>query len=274
MIALAVAVNAWMLMATALQPGAAPAGDERVPRSTPQWRPEAGASWQWQLSVPVDTSVPADVYDIDMFENDAGVVAGLQAAGRRVICYISVGSWEQFRPDAGRFPSAVLGRGNGWPGERWLDIRRLDILGPIMRDRIRECAAKGFDGIEPDLMDAYAHDTGFPLTASDQLRYNRWVAATAHEYGLAVGLKNDLLQIPALVGAFDFAVNEQCVEYSECALLGPFIAAGKPVFHAEYDLPTDVFCPVTVPLGFSSVRKRLQLDAWRETCRVPLASQP
>ena len=46
----------------------------------------------------------------------------------------------------------------------------------------------------------------------------------------------------------------------------PFIQAGKPVFHAEYDLPTDQFCPVTRALGFSSVRKRLTLDAWRETC--------
>ena len=111
----------------------------------------------------------------------------------------------------------MLGRGNGWPGERWLDIRRLSVLEPLMATRFDMCRDKGFDAVEPDNMDGYRNSTGFPLTAHDQLAYNRLIAELAHERGLAVGLKNDLDQIPELVGDFDFAVNEECAEYDECA---------------------------------------------------------
>ena len=233
-----------------------------------RWRPNAGLSWQWQLTGTVDQSVDAAVYDIDMFENDAAVVAELHAAGRKVICYIDVGGWEDYRSDAAQFPASVKGKTiAGWPSERWLDIRQLDVLRPIMAARLDLCAERGYDGVEPDLMDAASADTGFPLTAADQLRYNLMIADLGHERGLAVGLKNDLTQIPQLVSHFEFAVNEQCVEYSECALAVPFIVAGKPVFHAEYDVPTATFCPQTTRLGFSSIRKKLDLGAWRETCR-------
>jgi hypothetical protein len=231
------------------------------------WRPEAGLSWQWQLQVPVDQSVDAAIYDIDGLENDASVVASLHAAGRKVICYIDVGGWENYRSDAADFPESVKGKAiDGWPDEKWLDIRQLDVLRPIMAARFDICAERGYDGIEPDLMDAASADTGFPLTPADQLTYNLMIADLAHERGLAVGLKNDLTQIPELVSHFEFSVNEQCAEYSECELLVPFIAAGKPVFHAEYDLPTTAFCQQANALGFSSIRKELDLSAWRETC--------
>jgi hypothetical protein len=65
---------------------------------------------------------------------------------------------------------------------------------------------------------------------------------------------------------FDFAVNEQCAEYRECDLLRPFLKANKPVFHAEYELTTDEFCPTSRRLGLSSLLKRWDLDAWRQTC--------
>lgn len=234
--------------------------------AAPWWRPAVGLSWQWQLSGPLDTTVPADVYDIDMFDNTADAVSLLHRLGRKVIGYIDVGSWESFRPDAARFPDDVKGLGDGWPGERWLDIRRVDVLQPLMAARMRECATKGFDGVEPDLMDGFENDTGFPLTSGDQLRYNRLIAALAHSFGLAVGLKGDVEQAATLLPDFDFAVNEQCVQYDECDLLVPFIAAGKPVFHAEYSLTIQQFCPQTTPLGFSSIRKHLDLGAWRQAC--------
>jgi len=58
-----------------------------------------------------------------------------------------------------------------------------------------------------------------------------------------VGLKNDLNQIPDLLPAFDFAVNEQCFQYNECSLLVPFIQANKPVFEVEYNRNPSQFCP-------------------------------
>jgi hypothetical protein len=185
-----------------------------------------------------------------------------------VICYVDAGAWESFRPDAGRFPRFVLGKVNPeWPDQRWLDIRRLDVLAPIMRARLDMCRAKGFDGVELDEIDGWQQDTGFRLTAGDQLRYNRFLAREVRARGMAAGLKNDLDQVRALLPSFDFAVNEQCVQYAECGRLLPFIRARKPVFHVEYHVAATRFCPIANRLRFSSMRKRLQLDAWRRSCR-------
>ena len=231
-----------------------------------RWQPKPGTSWQWQLSGTVDTGVKADVYDVDGFGTSAATVAALHARGRKVVCYVSVGSYEDFRPDRQRFPAVLLGRSDGWPGERWLDIRRTDLLRPIIAERFDMCRAKGFDAVEPDNVDGYANDTGFPLTAAEQLVFNRMVATLAHQRGLAVALKNDPDQVPQLVGDFDFAVVEQCAEYQECDQFEPFVAAGKAVFESEYNLPTSAFCPQTRRLGFSAMLKHLALDAWREPC--------
>ena len=162
--------------------------------ATARWAPAPGATWQWQLTVPVDLSVEADVYDIDGFDNSARVVAELHARGRRAICYIDAGAYEDYRSDASRFPESVLGKPNPlWPGERWLDIRRLDVLGPIMEARLDMCRRKGFDGVELDEIDGWSNDTGFPLTAPDQLRYNRFLAREVRERGMAILLSSHLL---------------------------------------------------------------------------------
>ncbi|GAB4052422.1 endo alpha-1,4 polygalactosaminidase [Catellatospora paridis] len=245
--------------APGLPPGAAPAGG--------RWQPRVGASWQWQLSGKIDLTVAADVYDLDAFTTTAAQVADLHRAGRKVICYVNAGAYEEFRPDRGRYPAEVLGRDlSGWPGERWVDIRRWDLLEPILTARFTMCRDKGFDGVEPDNVDAYANDSGFPLRAADQLEFNGRVAKLARGLGLAVGLKNDVEQAADLVGVMDFAVNEECAKYRECSALGVFIAAGKPVFHVEYELPPAAFCPVTKPLGFSSIGKPLELGAQRTAC--------
>ena len=90
------------------------------------------------------------------------------------------------------------------------------------------------DGVEPDNVTAHNNETGCDITSDDQLSFNIFLADSAHDRGLLVGLKNDLDQIPDLVDRFDFAVNEECLEYDECEAYGPFVAAGKPVFSAEY----------------------------------------
>jgi hypothetical protein len=231
------------------------------------WKPAKGLTWQWQLSGKLDLTVPAAVYDIDAVTASAADVATLHKAGRKVVCYVSAGSYEKGRADAKRFPAAVLGKTmDGWPDERWLDIRRWDILRPILTDRFTSCRNKGFDGVEPDNVDGYTNDTGFPLTAADQLTYNRRVADLAHSLGLAVGLKNDLDQVAALAPAFDFAVNEECADYDECDVLAAFVKAGKPVFHAEYGLAPARFCAKSAKPGLSSIRKKLSLDSWRQPC--------
>ena len=69
--------------------------------------------------------------------------------------------------------------------------------------RLRLCREKGFDAVEPDNIDAYTNDTGFPMTYEDQLRFNRWPASEAHALGLSIGLKVDPDQIHDLVFDFD-----------------------------------------------------------------------
>ncbi|MFB8398189.1 endo alpha-1,4 polygalactosaminidase [Streptomyces yangpuensis] len=260
-----------LLLLAACTSGPDDEGDDapyRWPELAPgqRWQPPPGTGWQWQLTGRLDTSVKAPVYDIDGFNTTKAQVAELKKAGRKTICYLSTGAWEDFRPDAEAFPRDLLGKGNGWEGERWLDIRRVAELEPLMAKRFDMCRDKGFDAVEPDNMDGYQNTSGFPLTADDQLRYNRLIAKLAHDRGMAVGLKNDLDQIPQLVGDFDFAVNEQCAQYDECERLTPFIAAGKAVFHAEYELSTSRFCPRSRELKLSSLQKRYDLDAWRRVC--------
>ncbi|GLZ49115.1 endo alpha-1,4 polygalactosaminidase [Actinomycetospora sp. NBRC 106375] len=228
-------------------------------------RAPAGSTWQYQLQGPVDTSVDAATYDVDLFGTSAQTVAALHADGRQVVCYVNAGAVEDWRPDAGALPAEVRGQElEDWPDEYWLDVRRTDVLEPWLAARFDLCKQKGFDAVEPDNVDGYTHPTGFPLGEGDQLAFNLMLARLAHERGLAVGLKNDLDQVDDLVGDFDFAVNEQCAQYRECDALAPFVAAGKPVYHVEYDLPLASFCPP--PPGFRSIRKNIVLDAPVETC--------
>ena len=121
-------------------------------------------------------------------------------------------------------------------------------------------------GSNRTMMDGYTNNTGFPLTAADQLTYNKFLADAAHARGLSIGLKNDVDQARDLEPWFDWAINEECAAYNECGKLSPFITAGKAVFHVEYALDLDEFCPTTTALGFSSLKKNLDLDAWRQPC--------
>jgi hypothetical protein len=234
--------------------------------SAQAWKPAVNTTWQMQLTGTVNQSVVAQAFDIDGFDNPASTVASLRAKGINSICYFSAGSWEDWRPDAAQFPAVVKGRSNGWPGEKWLDIRRIDLLAPIMNARMDMCKSKGFVAIDPDNVDGYTNSTKFPLTAANQLAFNRYLAGAAHARGLSVGLKNDIEQAGQLVPSFDFAVNEQCFQYEECDALKPFIAAGKPVFNVEYTGNTSAFCPKARTLGFMSAKKKLSLNAFREPC--------
>ena len=232
------------------------------------WQPPPGTSWQWQLSGEIDPTLDVQMYDIDLFDTPQEVIDRLHAQGRVVVCYFSAGTYEDWRPDRDSFPVEVLGKPlPDWPGERWVDIRRIDLLGPIIFSRLDSAAQKGCDGVEPDNVDGYANDTGFPLGYADQLAYNTWLAGQAHSRGLSVGLKNDLGQIGDLLPYFDWTLNEECFTYNECELLSPFVAAGKAVFGVEYELNPVNFCPQANALNFDFLKKDWELDAWRLACR-------
>ena len=248
-----------------------------IPKSTPPaplpswWLPAPGLTWQWQLSEPpVDLRVDAQVYDIDLFDNAAAVVEQLHDQGRKVIGYISVGSREDWRPDAGLFPPKLLGKDyDGWPGEKWLDIRRIDLLGPIMRARLDLCKEKGFDAVEPDNIEIHGNDSGFPISYADQLAYAGWLADEAHARGLAIGLKNAADMVAEALSGFDFGITEDCFVQGWCERVLPFIAAGKAVFAAEYT-DTEVDFQAACAWGrahkISFIQKNRILTAFQINC--------
>ena len=232
------------------------------------WEPKPSSSpWQIQLQGRLDLDVRAKVYEIDGLDHRRATVQRLHRRGRRVICYVNAGAWESFRPDAGSFPPEVLGkRYEGFPEERWLDIRRIDLLGPLLKARLDVCREKGFDAVDPDNVNGYQNDTGFPLSAVDQLRFNRWLADEIHARGMAAILKNDGPQVPELAGPFDGAVVEQCFQYRECGAYAAFLRAGEPVYAIEYGRPSDRVCRVARRRRISVIFKRLSLFAHRRTC--------
>jgi hypothetical protein len=236
------------------------------PASAGAWQPVTGTTWHIQFTGDIDTTNAADVYDVDMFDTTAQTVTDLHGDGHHVVCYVNAGAWERWRPDKAAFPRKVRGKAlDGWPGERWLDVRRMDLLGPPLEARMDQCAAKGFDGIEFDNVDGYQNDTGFRIRRRHQIAFNEWLAAEALERGLAPGLKNALGIVDDLVDDFSFAINEQCLRFKECDRLLPFVDADKTVFHIEYRGDIDTIC-TKAPAGFSTIKKNRNLDAAVEEC--------
>lgn len=231
------------------------------------WQPRPTTKpWQWQLQGKVDTSIDVPVFDVDGFETPVGTVRELHRLRARVICYLDVGSWESYRPDAAQFPRSAIGRRyEGFPDERWLDVRRFRDFAKPLEQRFAMCARKGFDAVEPDNLAGWENKTGFKIGRAAQLRFNRWVADQVHRRGMAVALKNDGRQARQLVGDFDFAIVEQCFQFHECGYYKPFVRQGKAVFETEYELELGQYCETAREIHFSAIGKSEDLFAkpWR-----------
>ena len=181
-----------------------PDDDSNVSR----YQPDSDTSWQWQLTGTLNITYDVDIYDVDLFDTTIAEIQSLHDDGRKVLCYFSGGSYEDWRDDVGSFDASVLGNDlDGWAGEKWLDIRS-PLLESIMKARLDKAQQKGCDGVEADNVDGYTNDTGFALTGNDQLLYNTFLATEAHKRGLAIALKNDLNQITTLEPYFDLIINE------------------------------------------------------------------
>jgi hypothetical protein len=243
---------------------------ELTPGPPPEgwWQPspDKPIAWHWQLSeafvYPRDVIPSVTVYDIDGELTSVSTVAQLHSLGPHivVICYFDAGVYEDYRSDASAFPPEVIGNPDeGWPGSYWLDIRRIDILRPIMENRIKRwCKDKGFDAIEPDETEVWSNDSGFPITKAQNLAYNRMIADLGHKYGLSVGLKGNTTETGDLVDYFDWTLNEQCWEYDECHFVyNSFIKAGKAAFNVEYGGMPD--CEQANHLHMNSARRDLNL---------------
>lgn len=230
------------------------------------------ARWHIQFN-PAPSTPAADVkyWDLDLYDTSSQTIARLHQNGTFVMCYFSAGSWENWRPDASKFPAYVLGNSNGWPGERWLDIRS-DAVRKLMIDRMNLGYAKGCDGFDPDNMDAYSNpNTGFTLTEADAINYYLFLANYSHgKLHREIGLKNALTLIDDVLPVMDWAMNEQCFFYNECGYLQQVVAQRKPVFQLEYGNAqrAGVVCAQANALGFSTLVKNQGLDAFEIPCAL------
>lgn len=265
-------VGGLAVLASALAPfaGSTPASASGTPA---RWRPTGTPLWDIQYNDPRPLETTVGVINLDGFDTSAETVAALRERGRKVICYINAGAWEDWRPDRDLFPKAVLGKEyEGWEGERWLDIRAIDALAPVMRARLDMCAAKGFHAVDPDNVDLYLQETGFRITREDQLRYLRWLADEAHARGLAIGQKNAGELVPDLVDVLDFAVVESPFRAGFSRDFRPYVAKRKTVFAIEYPeegepLDQEMVCRRARSSGFALIYKKRDLDRWTKRCR-------
>lgn len=222
------------------------------------WQPTATSPIHFHWMIGASTFSSGDilsgqngqtVYDIDGANSTAADVAAIHAAGAIAVCYVDVGSLEPNRPDTSQFPSSVIGPAvQGWPGENWLLVTAANqsIILPLMKARFANwCQAKGFDAIEPDNLDAWTNIT--QVNEADNLAYDLAVGQAAHAIHMSVGLKNVMTdlstsQYPTFLAQFDWALNEQCYENSECGVYtaaGSFLPANKAVFDVEYNTAPD-----------------------------------
>lgn len=129
------------------------------PNTTLPWTPKVNDTWQIILSHPPVVSGTAtpdvSIFDIDLFDTPAATIAQLHKLGKKVICYFSAGSYENWRPDANDFAAGDLGNNlDDWPGEKWLRLSSQNVRA-IMKKRVEMAKEKGCDGLDPDNVDGY-----------------------------------------------------------------------------------------------------------------------
>jgi hypothetical protein len=202
------------------------------------WYPQHLASdgkpmrWDWQIGLTDPRQRTGrravDIYDTDGFLTTKAQVQTLHTqwqaatlAHPKAICYLDL-AWEDYRPDGtpGQvFPAATLGKVYyGYPQERWVDLRQLNALKPMLRERLSRCANKGFDAVELDDIDSFdpPSTTGFHLTPGDAQNFLAWAFNEIHKLGMTGLWKNS----PLLAGwgrqYSDGAVVEECYAFGPC----------------------------------------------------------
>jgi endo-alpha-1,4-polygalactosaminidase (GH114 family) len=249
------------------------------------WQPAVGGKWQIVLQAPINESeIDVPVYDIDLFDSTASIIAWAQGQGRKVICYFSAGSYEDWRPDSARFKPEDYGKGlEGWEGEYWLNTSSANARS-IMISRLDQAAKKGCDGVDPDNIDGYENETGLDLTTDTAVDFVTFLADATHARNMSFGLKNGAKILSQVLDLIQWNVVEECLQYNECDKYQAVIDAGKPVFQIEYpttdEKPSYVsdetekeICGNTgIPHGFSTILKNMNLDEWIVQCPAILSS--
>jgi hypothetical protein len=193
--------------------------------------PAGNPGWFAQLDGAADLTQDVDLFYLDPDQNEPADLTTLHAQGKHVLCYLSGGSLEAFRDDAGEFPDRVIGNAlANYPNERWLDVRS-EVVRTLMARRVTALAALGCDGIPPSSLAVHAADTGFDLTLNDALDYARFLAERIHATGMSAGLTGPMALTQELWPTFDFGLAIGCLGGSGCSEYTPFVQAKKPVLY-------------------------------------------
>lgn len=241
------------------------------------YKPNIGDSFEWRLdSIGLNevAQYSCKIIDIDAFSATKELVHAFHARGIKVIAYISVGTLEDYRPDAHLLPDEVLGNiYPAWPDERFLDIRQIEKMKPFITSRFDMIQSKGFDGIEPDNIDIYGEINDFNLTLDDTELFCEWIIEEAHKRGLCIGQKNTEELTPLLYKKFDWALTENVFHQNTQNDYSSYISAGKPVFSAEYTDDMDIahfnafVCNKARHLKYFAFLKHRDLTKWTYECK-------
>lgn len=203
---------------------------------------------------------------IDLFDTPASTISSFKRQGKKVICYFSAGSYENWRSDRGRFPASVRGRSlDGWAGEQWLNINSSTVLN-IMKSRLDMARSKGCTGVDPDNVDGYGNNTGFSISKSNSIHYLKALAREAGARGLLIGLKNSAEIASSLSGTMNFAVVEECFQYNECGVYSTFVNKRKPVFLIEYSSGSRSMCNKADKMGMNLAFFNMNLNGSLKVC--------
>lgn len=236
-------------------------------------------TWDYDLTLPPSQlNHLVTVYDVDLFDTNVTEITRMHEFGHRVICYMSAGSFEDWRPDMNNFSESDLGKNlDGWEGERWLNVSSENVR-EAMKWRLDLAKEKKCDGVDPDNIDGYDNDTGLNLTEDNAVDYITFLSNYSRGHNLSIGLKNGGSIADRVVNLTHWVVVEQCIQYDECGLYDSFLAALKPVFNVEYPKKSssnsadvsnatyDKYCEYEDLKGFMTILKNLNLDNWTEFC--------
>lgn len=235
------------------------------------------------FSIVLDEHLPqtysGTVVDLDAFETSKEQISALHAERKKVFAYISVGSWEPYRPDSDDFEKELIGKVYpGWEDEKFFNIKALDKLAPHIQKRFDMILEKGFDGIEADNIDSYTADldgangTGFDIAIDDTRRYVTFLIDEAHKRGLSIGQKNAPELVEKYGALFDWALLEDPFYEKYADIFKAYTDKEKAVFALSYFDNTsekqfrEQVCPAAKRLNFTAILKDRDLTQAEITC--------
>lgn len=230
-----------------------------------------------------DDVVKAEVVLLDLQDVTPRGVQAFKAQGKKIICYMSAGTVEEFRgyykANRPAWDMLTLSPMDEWYGERWLDIRRASRLIPLFKPVLADMARAGCDAVEFDNMDCYgspdcAGHLGM-LSHNEMVEFNvnfvLELTNIAHELSMGVFCKNAAELHPEVIPYMQGLIVENCARFKECAGLSMWTAFNKPVFavdymrpHADYNRDPCAGYPATVMVKhcISDSKGSLCVDPW------------